>query len=96
MERQPAGVASLAVYSPEFGVTEETEEEKLLYYYPTDTPTDKKLRHVGLCEAMVNFTRCLRQRSECGGWAHDLALAGHSRPTLRASLYIRNSIAWFL
>lgn len=56
-DRLVASIGSLAVYSPEYGLTEETEDEKLLFYYPDSASTDIKLRHVGLCEAMVNFTR---------------------------------------
>jgi len=53
----PAMLSTFFVYNPNFGPTDETEQEKLLFYYPSDAPIDHKLRHVGLSEAMVNFTK---------------------------------------
>lgn len=57
MERKPATLASFFVYNPLFGPTDETEHEKLLFYYPADVPLDQKLKYVGLSEALVNFSR---------------------------------------
>ena len=45
------------VYNPNFGPTDETEQQKLLFHYPADLPMDSKLKNVGLSEALVNFTR---------------------------------------
>jgi len=45
------------VYNPLFGPTDETEQLKLLFHYPSDVPMDNKLKNVGLSEALVNFTR---------------------------------------
>ena len=60
MDRVPAGLSSFFIYNPLYGPTDETEHEKLLFYYPPDTPLDQKLKSVGLSEAMVNFTRYFR------------------------------------
>ena len=48
------------VYNPLFGPTEETEQLKLLFHYPSDLPMDHKLKNVGLSEALVNFSRYAR------------------------------------
>ena len=33
------------------------EEKKVLFYYPTDVELDTKIRQIGLCEAVIKFTR---------------------------------------
>lgn len=33
------------------------EDKKILFYYPTDVELDTKIRQIGLCEAVVKFTR---------------------------------------
>jgi hypothetical protein len=58
----PAMLSHFFVYNPMFGPTDETEQDKLLFYYPADLPMDQKLRNVGLSEALVNFTRCVLYR----------------------------------
>ncbi|CAM9898124.1 unnamed protein product [Lampetra fluviatilis] len=59
---QPGGIASPAlvsfcVYNPDFGPREGEEHKKILYYYPSEVNIDDKIRSVGLCEAIVQFTR---------------------------------------
>lgn len=44
------------IYNPTFGRTEETEHEKLLYFYPPDITMDTKMTHVGLSEALVKYS----------------------------------------
>ena len=56
-QRKPASLAAFFVYNPLFGPTDETEHEKLLFYYPPDVGLDQKLKYVGLSEALVNFSR---------------------------------------
>lgn len=33
------------------------EEKKILFYHPSDVEKNEKIRNVGLCEAIVQFTR---------------------------------------
>lgn len=33
------------------------EAKKVLFYYPTDVELDTKIRQIGLCEAVIKFTR---------------------------------------
>ena len=33
------------------------EHKKILYYYPPETDIDDKIKEVGLCEAVVQFTK---------------------------------------
>lgn len=33
------------------------EENKILFYYPNEVEKNEKIRNVGLCEAIVQFTR---------------------------------------
>eukprot|EP01137_Pigoraptor_chileana_P021628 Opistho-2@85591 len=63
--RPLVSIVNFYVYNPDFGTTEETEEEKLLYYYPRDTPIDTKIKHVGLSEALVKFTSTFSEAQPC-------------------------------
>jgi len=33
------------------------EHKKILFYYPADVELDTKIRQIGLCEAVIKFTR---------------------------------------
>ncbi|TNN04069.1 hypothetical protein fugu_001098 [Takifugu bimaculatus] len=48
---------SFFVYNPTFGPREGEEEKKILFYHPSDVEKNEKIRNVGLCEAIVQFTR---------------------------------------
>uniref|UniRef100_A0A3P9ABS0 CCZ1/INTU/HSP4 first Longin domain-containing protein n=1 Tax=Esox lucius TaxID=8010 RepID=A0A3P9ABS0_ESOLU len=48
---------SFFVYNPSFGPREGEEEKKILFYHPSDVEKNEKIRNVGLCEAIVQFTR---------------------------------------
>lgn len=41
------------------------EHLKILYYYPEDEIENRKVRNIGLCEALVNFTRTFRPNHPC-------------------------------
>ncbi|KAG8465505.1 hypothetical protein KFE25_002812 [Diacronema lutheri] len=53
---QPARVECLLVFDPRLG-GEEDAERKLLFCHPPDHPLDEQLRALGLCEALVAFSR---------------------------------------
>ena len=36
--------------------------ERLLYFYPHDFPALAQLRHIGFCEGLIDFSRCVRVR----------------------------------
>uniref|UniRef100_A0A6B2L4G8 CCZ1/INTU/HSP4 first Longin domain-containing protein n=1 Tax=Arcella intermedia TaxID=1963864 RepID=A0A6B2L4G8_9EUKA len=51
-------MTKLFIYNPlKFGLTEETEEEKILFFWPETTPLDTKMNDIGLCEALITFSR---------------------------------------
>lgn len=33
------------------------EEKKILFYYPSGSPIDTKIKDIGLCEAIIKFTK---------------------------------------
>ena len=41
------------------------EEEKILYYYPDNETVNKMVRNIGLCEALVNFTKTFNPDRPC-------------------------------
>ncbi|XP_037571777.1 vacuolar fusion protein CCZ1 homolog [Dermacentor silvarum] len=53
------------VYNPTYGKREDEEHKKIIYYYPEDAEQDVKLRNVGLCEALVNFTQTFSPSKPC-------------------------------
>jgi hypothetical protein len=58
-----AALAKFFMLDPRLGPTEETEHEKILYYYPDDTPLSQQQSDVGLSEALINFTKYVRSPS---------------------------------
>ncbi|XP_026208023.1 vacuolar fusion protein CCZ1 homolog [Anabas testudineus] len=48
---------SFFIYNPTFGPREGEEEKKILFYHPSEVEKNEKIRNVGLCEAIVQFTR---------------------------------------
>uniref|UniRef100_A0A8C1MD36 CCZ1 homolog, vacuolar protein trafficking and biogenesis associated n=2 Tax=Cyprinus carpio TaxID=7962 RepID=A0A8C1MD36_CYPCA len=48
---------SFFIYNPKFGPREGEEEKKILFYHPIEIEKNEKIRNVGLCEAIVQFTR---------------------------------------
>ena len=41
------------------------EELKILYYCPEDEVVNRKVRNIGLCEALVNFTNTFHPDRPC-------------------------------
>lgn len=41
------------------------EQKNLLYYYPEDVPLDNKIKDIGLCEALVKFTKTFAADKPC-------------------------------
>ena len=41
------------------------EEQKILYYYPEHEAVNRKVRNIGLCEALVNFTKTFHPDRPC-------------------------------
>ena len=41
------------------------EHLKILYYYPEDETLNRKIRNIGLCEALVNFSRTFSSDQPC-------------------------------
>lgn len=53
------------IYNPTYGRKEDEEHKKLIYYYPDKAEEDVKLRNIGLCEALVNFTQTFSPSKPC-------------------------------
>ena len=58
-------LSSLVVYNSTFGPKEGEEEKKILYYFPEDETINRKVNNVGLCEALVQFTRTMSPGNAC-------------------------------
>ncbi|MEE6518238.1 hypothetical protein FKM82_029106 [Ascaphus truei] len=58
LEKQLAPtLLSFFIYNPQFGPREGEEENKILFYHPNEAEKNEKIKNVGLCEAIVQFTR---------------------------------------
>ncbi|KAL3878000.1 hypothetical protein ACJMK2_035641 [Sinanodonta woodiana] len=44
------------IFNATYGPKEGEEEKKIMYYYPKNVDTDTKIKQIGLCEAIVQFT----------------------------------------
>ncbi|XP_062508290.1 vacuolar fusion protein CCZ1 homolog [Corticium candelabrum] len=67
-EELPKSVPTLVnffVYNSTFGPKEGQEHEKVLFYMPDKETLDNKIRNIGLCEAMVQFTRKFSPHRPC-------------------------------
>uniref|UniRef100_A0A4W3HB16 CCZ1 homolog, vacuolar protein trafficking and biogenesis associated n=1 Tax=Callorhinchus milii TaxID=7868 RepID=A0A4W3HB16_CALMI len=53
----PPSLQNFFIYNPKLGPREGEEEKKILFYHPTEVEKNEKIRNVGLCEAIVQFTR---------------------------------------
>ena len=58
-------LSSFVVYNSTLGPKEGEEEKKLLYYYPDTETLNARINNVGLCEALVQFTRNLSPENSC-------------------------------
>uniref|UniRef100_A0A6I8PNN5 CCZ1 homolog B, vacuolar protein trafficking and biogenesis associated n=1 Tax=Xenopus tropicalis TaxID=8364 RepID=A0A6I8PNN5_XENTR len=56
-KRFAPSLLSFFIYNPKFGPREGEEEKKILFYHPNEVEKNEKIRNVGLCEAIVQFTR---------------------------------------
>lgn len=41
------------------------EHLKILYYLPDELPINRKVRNIGLCEALVNFSKTFSSEKTC-------------------------------
>ena len=44
---------------------QEQQKQKVLFYYPKEDVLDRKLRNIGLCEAIINFTKSFSPSKPC-------------------------------
>jgi hypothetical protein len=52
-------------YNPTFEVSEATEVDKMLYFWPPDCNTDEKMKAIGLSEALVKFSSTFAKDKPC-------------------------------
>ncbi|KAF9923252.1 vacuolar fusion protein ccz1 [Linnemannia zychae] len=63
----PASLNYFCIYNPDFGPTDETQHEQLLYYVARKTVSiDAKMRNIGLAQGLVNFARVFSPTAPCG------------------------------
>lgn len=65
MKLSPIVISDFFVFDVRLGTKEGTEEEKILYYHPSSAHIDHKVKHVGVCEALINFTRQFSEDDIC-------------------------------
>ncbi|KAF9946470.1 vacuolar fusion protein ccz1 [Modicella reniformis] len=62
----PATLGYFCIYNPDFGPTDETQHEQLLYYVGRKTVSmDVKMRNIGLAQGLVNFARIFSPTAPC-------------------------------
>ncbi|KAG0057553.1 Vacuolar fusion protein CCZ1 B [Gryganskiella cystojenkinii] len=62
----PPTLGYFCVYNPDFGPTDETQHEQLLYYVARKTVSiDVKMRNIGLAQGLVNFARIFSPDAPC-------------------------------
>ncbi|KAF9094006.1 vacuolar fusion protein ccz1 [Mortierella sp. AD031] len=62
----PATLNYFCIYNPDFGPTDETQHEQLLYYVARKTVSiDAKMRNIGLAQGLVNFARIFSPTAPC-------------------------------
>lgn len=54
--KSPVSLLNFFVFNPEFGPREGEEEKKILFYHPQDEDIDRKIKNIGLCEAIIKFS----------------------------------------
>lgn len=57
MTTLPASLEKFFVFCPRLGPREETEHEKVLFYYPADASNNQQQSDIGITEAFVNFAK---------------------------------------
>eukprot|EP00281_Chroomonas_sp_CCMP1168_P000098 CAMPEP_0206272452 /NCGR_PEP_ID=MMETSP0047_2-20121206/34015_1 /ASSEMBLY_ACC=CAM_ASM_000192 /TAXON_ID=195065 /ORGANISM="Chroomonas mesostigmatica_cf, Strain CCMP1168" /LENGTH=417 /DNA_ID=CAMNT_0053701373 /DNA_START=16 /DNA_END=1266 /DNA_ORIENTATION=- len=50
-------ISKMFVFDTRLGPTEETEQEKILFYFPASTSISQQMSDVGLAEGIINFSR---------------------------------------
>ena len=65
MASTPVSLNSFYVYNPLFGPDEDNQEDKILFYHPDEEKLGNKVKNVGLCEALVNFSRTFSPNRLC-------------------------------
>ncbi|KAG0241500.1 vacuolar fusion protein ccz1 [Actinomortierella wolfii] len=62
----PPRLAYFCIYNANFGPTEETQHEQLLYYYARKTVSiDAKMRQIGLAQGLTNFAKIFSPNAPC-------------------------------
>ncbi|KAF9364163.1 vacuolar fusion protein ccz1 [Mortierella sp. NVP85] len=62
----PPTLGYFCIYNPDFGPTDETQHEQLLYYVARKTVSmDVKMRNIGLAQGLVNFARIFSPTAPC-------------------------------
>ena len=60
-----SGLLSFFIYNDEYGQREGTEEEKTMLYVPQDEGIDTQIKQIGLCEALIQFTKTFKPAKPC-------------------------------
>eukprot|EP00281_Chroomonas_sp_CCMP1168_P014165 CAMPEP_0206217500 /NCGR_PEP_ID=MMETSP0047_2-20121206/3308_1 /ASSEMBLY_ACC=CAM_ASM_000192 /TAXON_ID=195065 /ORGANISM="Chroomonas mesostigmatica_cf, Strain CCMP1168" /LENGTH=415 /DNA_ID=CAMNT_0053639959 /DNA_START=16 /DNA_END=1261 /DNA_ORIENTATION=- len=58
-------ISKMFVFDTRLGPTEETEQEKILFYFPASTSISQQMSDVGLAEGIINFSRTFQPDKQC-------------------------------
>ena len=59
------GLLSFFIYNDSYGTREGTEGEKTMLYIPQEEDIDSQIKQVGLCEALIQFTKTFNPTTPC-------------------------------
>ena len=60
-----SSLVNFFVYNTDYGWKEGTEDEKIMLYIPQEENEDVKIKRVGLCEALVQFSKTFNPSKPC-------------------------------
>jgi hypothetical protein len=58
-EKEIMSLESFFIFSEKLGLSEETETEKILFYWPSGVSMDDKLSQIGICQGLSGFAKCV-------------------------------------
>ena len=65
MTSRCSGLISFFIYNDNYGSREGTEDEKIMLFIPQEEDIDSKIKKIGLCEALIQFTSTFKPSTAC-------------------------------
>ena len=60
-----SGLLNFFIYNDDYGQREGMEEDKIMLYIPQEDHIDKKIKNIGLCQALIQFTKTFNPSKPC-------------------------------